>query len=179
MTLLSLPHRRNTHTPLLAANQHINRLWISGTWVLFKIILHSLHQAQSKMVVKTIIFSFQHITAYVWVEGVVTFVHQCPLPFCGDFLWIVGLDYTDALLSSWLWQYVVGIICLYCQLWHRTVRVGWYCTCANETIMFVAVPVITVAEFSRNIPFFGRTNALPTVTRTWNHKGHYLLSPLN
>ena len=170
---------QHTHTPLPAANQYINRLWVSGTRVLFKMILHSLHQAQSKMVVKTIIFSFQYITAYVWVEGVVTFVRQCPLPFCSDFLWRVGLDYPDALLPSCLRQYAVGIIRLYCPPWHRTGGVGWYCTCADEPVMFVALPVVTAAELSRNIPFFGRANALPTVTRTWNHKGHYSLSPLN
>lgn len=39
-------------------------------------------------------------------------------------------------------------------------------TCANETIMFVAVSVITVTKLARNIPLFCRTNTLPTMART-------------
>lgn len=49
-------------------------------------------------------------------------------------------------------------------------RVSLYCTCANETIMFVAVSVITFTEFPWNVPFLGWTDALSTVAGTWNHK---------
>lgn len=56
-------------------------------------------------------------------------------------------------LSAWtlpslpyLKQCVVDVILLYCHLWHKTISVGQYCTCANETIVFVTVSVITVTK---------------------------------
>ena len=42
---------------------------------------------------------------------------------------------------------------------------GSYRTCADEAVMLVTVPVVTVTEFSRNIPLFRRANALSTVAR--------------
>lgn len=43
---------------------------------------------------------------------------------------------------------------------------GFYSTCANEAIVFVAVSVITFTEFPCNVPFLWRTDALSTVART-------------
>lgn len=38
--------------------------------------------------------------------------------------------------------------------------------CANEAVVLVTIPVVTVTEFSRNVPLVRGANALSTVART-------------
>lgn len=66
-----------------------------------------------------------------------------------------------------------NIIPIYSVCFLKQLSVSLYCTCANETIMFVTVSVIAFTEITRNVPFLGWTDALSTVAGTWNHKNYY------
>lgn len=117
-----IPCKQPTHQPMVFG---------SGTWVLFKVIFHCLHLVQSKMVVKTIVFSFPYRTASVsrgergyfvkfpkshliWLYSFVFFWiwESMPLPFCSDFGWRAGLDCKDccpALPSAAGWSLLLTL----------------------------------------------------------------------
>lgn len=77
------------------------------------------------------------VHSYLCLGIMMVLILKCPPPF----------TYRKALLPSDPQQNAISVFHLYCKMWHRSIRVGQDHTCANETIVFVAVPVIAVTEF--------------------------------
>lgn len=138
-------------------------LWVYRTGYLVEIFQHSCNLASYLCIL---------------LGKMLVCIHRCSL-FLSELLHmsIVHLSVWELPSLPYLKLCMVGVISLNCHLWPKTISVVQYCTCANETVMFVTVSVITVTKLPWNIPLFSRTNALSTMTRTWNHKGCYSLSP--